>query len=219
MRIICEYCNEQDHRINRCRHPSAIFKIEEIKSACNLIYNIGQFKHISNQNIKCLIIYYLSGNLLKVKYVNGVEETFPSVEIKDVIIVSYSLKINITHTESEFIDKVANKLFDTCDRVFSYPLIIESYTLRYITVTVNDIFPILTSPFVMNKQTNMFELIEYECSICYENYKNNSNKVFTNCNHEYCKSCFDRLINQSKHGLLPCPMCRTNVTEITTTII
>lgn len=52
------------------------------------------------------------------------------------------------------------------------------------------------------------------CPICIEEFPNNSNIVFTNCNgkHGQCRECTIKLIEKNTHP--KCPLCRDDITQI-----
>lgn len=56
------------------------------------------------------------------------------------------------------------------------------------------------------------------CAICQEENITNDNFVKTNCCHEFCCSCVVNMIkyNLNSNKALNCPMCRTEITNITT---
>lgn len=55
-----------------------------------------------------------------------------------------------------------------------------------------------------------------ECPLCYDNF-DNVDGVCTNCDHGYCRPCFEKFVNSLNKTKKPtCPMCRTNIIEIKT---
>jgi hypothetical protein len=56
---------------------------------------------------------------------------------------------------------------------------------------------------------------EAECPICLEEI-NDSNYLFMNCNHEFCKKCIKHLITHSVSVHKKCPLCRCAITKIYT---
>jgi hypothetical protein len=55
-----------------------------------------------------------------------------------------------------------------------------------------------------------------ECPLCYDNF-DNVDGVCTNCDHAYCKPCFEKFVNSLDKTKTPtCPMCRTNIIELKT---
>ena len=58
---------------------------------------------------------------------------------------------------------------------------------------------------------NDSKLYCYECLICFELY-NDKNIHLTNCNHEYCKYCFIKLLKFSyDKNYIHCPYCRDKI--------
>lgn len=59
------------------------------------------------------------------------------------------------------------------------------------------------------------EVLE-DCPICM-NTINASDKVMTNCNHNYCNPCFDKMVQHSRtindKVSIKCAMCRSNITK------
>lgn len=53
----------------------------------------------------------------------------------------------------------------------------------------------------------------FECGICYDEMSI-TKAVRLNCNHDFCKECTLTHIEKTKLYLVPCPMCRTNITSI-----
>jgi hypothetical protein len=51
-----------------------------------------------------------------------------------------------------------------------------------------------------------------ECNICYESYKKN-NFIKFNCNHEFCKVCVEKSLQNEKKTVLSCALCRSEVTS------
>jgi hypothetical protein len=56
-----------------------------------------------------------------------------------------------------------------------------------------------------------------ECPICLN--KEVLTVVKTNCNHLFCKDCFDKLVETCISSKLPCPMCRTVVSIVIEEIV
>lgn len=270
----CGYCNQPGHRIDRCNSPEGLGKIEEIKSYCNVLFNICHFSEVSYETIKHHICYYLSGITLKVKYVNGVEENAPRIAFKDIKLLAYSMGLRIT-PRNELLNIITNVIFQLCNISPSYILVVESYTMQMMRVVITNELrrymqtqqynvnlplprvpvgvptrvpaparvrvlppaqirtrrvqvptparvpvpspPPRIIPTIVEKQKNAFVSKTYECCICYNTFKDNYNKIVTKCNHEFCRNCFISMIEYSRNGVLSCPMCRNNVTEITTT--
>jgi hypothetical protein len=57
------------------------------------------------------------------------------------------------------------------------------------------------------------EDIPFECGICYDEMSI-AKAVRFNCNHDFCKDCALTHVEKTKSYLVPCPMCRTNITTI-----
>ncbi len=57
------------------------------------------------------------------------------------------------------------------------------------------------------KKVKTNELIE-ECSICLENYKENTYKRTLNCSHHFHKKCIDKWLKKCDEENIHCPMCR-----------
>ena len=59
------------------------------------------------------------------------------------------------------------------------------------------------------------EVLE-DCPICM-NSINTPNKVITNCNHTYCNSCFDQMVqhtrNRNDNVSIKCALCRSNISK------
>lgn len=56
---------------------------------------------------------------------------------------------------------------------------------------------------------------EYTCPICFEEI-DNPKKIITNCNHIFCKSCFEMIKEKRSipYSIPSCPLCRTNLHSI-----
>jgi len=57
------------------------------------------------------------------------------------------------------------------------------------------------------------EDVPFECGICYDEMSV-TKAVRLNCNHDFCKECTLTHVEKTKTYLVPCPMCRSNITTI-----
>ena len=54
------------------------------------------------------------------------------------------------------------------------------------------------------------EINNHTCSVCLKENLNDDEIYYTNCNHEFCKSCLD---DWFQRGNQSCPLCRSEITE------
>ena len=54
------------------------------------------------------------------------------------------------------------------------------------------------------------EILNNKCTICLKENLNDEEIYYTNCNHEFCKSCLD---DWFQRGNQSCPLCRSEITE------
>lgn len=57
------------------------------------------------------------------------------------------------------------------------------------------------------------DLLVIECPICYEEFPKHSMVVTGNCNHQFCRTCTEKLC-EGRHSSFSCPLCRSTVTSI-----
>lgn len=57
------------------------------------------------------------------------------------------------------------------------------------------------------------EDVPFECGICYDEMSV-AMAVRLNCNHDFCKNCTLTHVEKTKTYLVPCPMCRSDITTI-----
>jgi hypothetical protein len=72
----------------------------------------------------------------------------------------------------------------------------------------------------INKTMEKFNHSITECPICYDEKNSTINHMIkTNCNHLFCKDCFDKVVETCFSYIISCPMCRTVIDNVIENIL
>lgn len=72
----------------------------------------------------------------------------------------------------------------------------------------------------INKTMEIFNHNISECPICYDEKNSTTDPmVKTNCNHLFCKDCFDKVVEMCFSNMVSCPMCRTIVAGVIENVV
>lgn len=94
-------------------------------------------------------------------------------------------------------------------------LIIEKTHNAIQAKKINEVRPSIYAYGLLNERQQKIHDFLYseekrECPVCYEAI-NDTNEIITDCNHNFCKNCFDRFTQETNS----CPYCRNEIKEYT----
>lgn len=103
---------------------------------------------------------------------------------------------------------------ETLEQSDDYSLFINMITQINQSIIENRKFKIKTN--IINHLDETNEQCEYECNICYEKCSK-SKFVKFNCNHEFCKDCVKKSLQNETKMALNCAFCRSKITNFEVT--
>ena len=219
--------NDDEIAVLSCRHNNQLSRIprEEQVDTLILIYTRRQ----------------KSGRIQASEYLNRIQRTYPDEPLSIAIYMYFKTKIdrwiNYENRDETFVylainmncevlhDKVAEIFVDDVKcgweqaRTYSY-LLFERKRLNLPVWTINTILePICDSDTELVSDTEDENTIgdkSHTCPICLNDHETNADFVKTNCQHQFCVGCMETYLDRSSKIQRPvCPMCRTEISQMT----
>lgn len=229
----CTLCGDIEHNIRHCNDPIVPYLL--VKVRCK------KWKS-TKANDPCIMFNWLHTRIVPElrailihKYNISPKTNAKGKLVAIIMEITFDISGEVdpfwrVHLPADYVNREVNEIYN--DREHQLLLLnIESYiqiTDDYYTTPCDELVNILLNilednrrpvsaiirkHIVYHEKCLEVEDIPFECGICYDEMSV-TKAVRLNCNHDFCKDCTLTHVEKTKSYLVPCPMCRTNITTI-----